>query len=326
MLIWLTRSRLAGAHTTLGGPPHAAMADAEEEPVIDDYPAWVQAVDERGRPLPVEAQDRPWRPGVDPQAEGLLEPPAASPLVAIARAAAQALAREAADVSGEAVPPESSEREAVPMFRPAPHGSDRGPNVRCPPARCLRFRCRLCRLRTLETSMLLSGVRPLLSASSRCQPWPRKPPHLAGASSLFCRFRQRRVNLDTCSPGRFHAARRLLPWLLWRLCPWRPAPAGVAPTRCLMLRMTKPSCLRQRMLWNAGRDCRWQLLIRTLRSTLSCARRQQRSRRGRRSGCCVCSRHATPLPQCLPSWAPRRAWLRAACSHASGTRVSLLRR
>ena len=103
------------------------MADAAEEAVIDDYPAWVQAVDERGRPLPVEAQDRPWRPGVDPQAEGLLEPPAASPLVAIARAAAQALAREAADVSGEAVPPESSEREAVPMFRPAPHGSDRGP-------------------------------------------------------------------------------------------------------------------------------------------------------------------------------------------------------
>ena len=82
--------------------PSPAMA--EEDPLlIDDYPAWVQAVDDQGRPLSVEAQERPWRPGVDPQAEGHVDPLPTSPLLAVSRAAANALARECASGIGEVV-------------------------------------------------------------------------------------------------------------------------------------------------------------------------------------------------------------------------------
>lgn len=97
------------------------------ELLLDDYPSWEQAVDERGRPVPIEAQDRPWRPGVDPQAAVLADEGTPPTRDAIARAAAIALARETAAAGCEAVPHPS----------PAPLGDARGPwpkrPMPCPP-------------------------------------------------------------------------------------------------------------------------------------------------------------------------------------------------
>lgn len=38
-----------------GHPSAAAMAEEEEVAFIDNYPAWVRAMDEDGRPLAIEA-------------------------------------------------------------------------------------------------------------------------------------------------------------------------------------------------------------------------------------------------------------------------------
>ena len=116
---------------------------AEEEPaIIDDYPGWVPAMDEDGR-----SQERPWRPGVDPHAEGVLDSPPAAPLHDVARLAAYALARAGGHRGGEAVPPRLPGTRLCPRPRMGPRATvgDRGRSIRLPLPQPQLQGSRLCR-------------------------------------------------------------------------------------------------------------------------------------------------------------------------------------